>query len=72
MNQAIHAPMTILRLVEVKARTGLARSTIYERIKSGDFLAQVSLGPRAVGWLASDIEAWIARQVEQSRLQRGV
>ena len=68
MNEAIHRPeSTILRLNHVKVRTGLARSTIYERIKEGDFPAQVSLGPRAVGWLESDIEAWIARQVERSR-----
>lgn len=68
MNEAIHRPTsTVLRLKHVKARTGLARSTIYERIKMGGFPVQVSLGPRAVGWLESDIEAWIARQVERSR-----
>lgn len=58
---------TILRINRVKARTGLARSTIYEQIKEGEFPAQVSLAPCAVGWLESDIEAWIARQVERSR-----
>ena len=69
MNEVIHSstPLTILRLSEVKARTGLARSTIYDRIKTGSFPAQVSLGPRAVGWLASDVEDWIAGQVKRSR-----
>lgn len=68
MNEVIHRPASaILRLKHVKDRTGLARSTIYDRIKAGDFPAQVSLGARAVGWLESDIEAWITRQVEQSR-----
>ena len=68
MNEAVHhSATTILRINHVKARTGLARSTIYELIKAGDFPAQVSLGVRAVGWLESDIEAWIARQVERSR-----
>lgn len=57
----------ILRLTQVMARTGLARSTLYERIKDGAFPAQISLGARAVGWLESDIEAWIARQVDISR-----
>ena len=67
MNEVIHRPeSTILRINRVKARTGLSRSTIYERIKQGDVPAQVSLGPRAVGWLESDIEAWIAKQVERS------
>lgn len=52
----------ILRLNQV-----MARSTLYERIKDGAFPAQISLGARAVGWLESDIEAWIARQVDISR-----
>jgi prophage regulatory protein len=60
-------PTTILRRKQVESRTGLSRSTIYERMKSGDFPGQVSLGPRAVGWLESDIEAWIACQIERSR-----
>ncbi len=68
MNEVVHRPAsTILRINHVKARTGLARSTIYERIKEGDFPTQVSLGARAVGWLESDIDAWIARQIERSR-----
>ena len=69
MNEVIYSstPLTILRLSEVKARTGLARSTIYDRIKTGSFPAQVSLGARAVGWLASDIEDWISGQVKRSR-----
>ena len=69
MNDAIRvaSPLAILRLSDVKARTGLARSTIYDRIKAGSFPAQVSLGARAVGWLESDIEAWISGQVKRSR-----
>lgn len=57
----------ILRLRQVSARTGLARSTIYERIKAGEFPAQVSLGARAVGWVEAEVEAWIAAQIERSR-----
>ena len=57
----------ILRLHQVMARTGLARSTLYERIHAGAFPAQISLGARAVGWLESDVEAWIARRIELSR-----
>jgi prophage regulatory protein len=71
MTETIPQPVfTILRLSDVKARTGLSRSTIYERIKEGDFPAQVSLGPRAVGWLESDINGWISAQVERSRTTR--
>jgi prophage regulatory protein len=68
MNTNVRHPVTtILRLRNVKARTGLARSTIYQRMKCGEFPAQISLGPRAVGWLEADIEAWIAKRVASSR-----
>ena len=61
--------ITILRFPTVKARTGLARSTIYLRMSEGSFPKPVSLGARAVGWLESDIEAWLNRQVKVSRPQ---
>lgn len=54
------APMAILRLPAVKARTGLSRATIYRKIQSDDFPRPHQLSRRAVGWLESDIEAWIA------------
>lgn len=57
----------ILRLPAVKARTGLSRSTIYAKISEGDFPAQVSLGKRAVGFVESEVEQWITRQIERSR-----
>ena len=58
---------TVLRLPFVKARTGLSRSTIYLRIAEGSFPKPVSLGDRAVGWLESEIEQWLASRVEASR-----
>ncbi len=68
MNEYIRStPRVILRLRQVVARTGLSRSTIYERIQAGEFPAQISLGARAVGWLEADIDAWIAALVERSR-----
>jgi prophage regulatory protein len=58
---------TILRLPAVKARTGLSRSTIYQRISDRQFPAPVNLGARAVGWLESSVDAWLAAQIERSR-----
>ena len=49
----------ILRLNDVIARTGLSRTVIYRRMAAGTFPRMVELGPRAVGWRESDIEAWI-------------
>lgn len=50
---------TILRLPEVKARTGLSRSSIYLYVQKGLFPSPVSLGPRAVGWREQDVIGWI-------------
>ena len=58
---------TILRLPAVKARTGLSRSTIYLRIAEGDFPKSISLGGRAVGWIESEIQAWVQQQIDVSR-----
>jgi predicted DNA-binding transcriptional regulator AlpA len=48
-NTCIH---TILRLPQVKQRTGLSRSTIYSRIKTGTFPAPISLGVGQSGFSA--------------------
>jgi len=60
-------PDSILRLPAVKARTGLSRSAIYLRASDGSFPRPISLGVRAVGWLESEIEAWLASAIEHSR-----
>lgn len=60
-----------LRLPYVKHATGLCRSTIYEKIKRGEFPAPVSLGPRAVAWLSDEISAWIDARVAASRQTTG-
>ena len=59
---------TILRLPAIKMMTGLSRSTLYLRIAQGAFPKPVSLGGRAVGWPANEVEtlnaAWIAGKTD--------
>lgn len=55
----------ILKLPEVKKATALSRSSIYRYIQQGSFPQPVSLGTRAVGWLASEVNDWIATRVSQ-------
>lgn len=50
---------SIYRLYFVTERVGLSKATIYKMIKAGLFPAPKQLGARSVGWLASDITAWI-------------
>jgi prophage regulatory protein len=58
---------TILRLPNVKASTGLSRSTIYLRISQGTFPKPVKLGGRAVGWVQTEVQEWLPWQIEASR-----
>ncbi|MBV1870194.1 MAG: AlpA family transcriptional regulator [Gammaproteobacteria bacterium] len=58
----------VLRLPEVKKRTGLSRSSIYLRITNNEFPDSISLGGRAVGWLEEDIDEWIVTRIEESRI----
>ena len=60
-------PLAILRLPEVKARTGRSRSSIYADIKAGRFVPPISIGRRSVGWLSHEINDWIAARIAESR-----
>ena len=57
----------LLRLPQVKATTGLSKSSIYARISEGTFPKQIPLGPRLVVWVESDIQNWISEQVSAVR-----
>ena len=50
----------LLRREEVESRCGIARTTIYRLMRSGEFPEPIKVGPRAVRWPASEIEAWLA------------
>jgi prophage regulatory protein len=60
-------PSKILRRKQVEAHTGLSRSTIYAWVRDGIFPAPISLGPKAVGWLQSELDAWLTERTHASR-----
>ena len=70
LKPGLNSPPRILRLPAVRRRTGLSRSGIYLAISQGRFPKPVSLGPRAVGWVESEITEWLNRQIEASRKDR--
>ncbi len=51
--------ISLLRLRQVQAATGLPRSTLYFFIAEGNFPKPVKLGERAVAWRSDDVERWI-------------
>jgi prophage regulatory protein len=78
MATQLQAALTILRRKQVEARTGLSRSTLYSKMRRDPkrpreydptFPLPITLGKgaKAVGWIESEIDAWLTAQVEDSR-----
>lgn len=65
--QANQYELRILRRRQVEQRTGLSRSTLYDRVAAGTFPRPINLGARAVGWLEGEISDWLAGRIEASR-----
>lgn len=57
----------VLRWPEVKERVGLCRSHIHNLVSQGKFPSPIKLGARASGWLESEINSWLERQISESR-----
>lgn len=55
--------LRLLRLPEVKARTGCSRSEVYRRIAIGTFPAPVKLGDRATAWPEHEVQAWCEARI---------
>ena len=50
----------LVRLPEVKDRTGLSRTSIYRKMDAGEFPLAVKLSTHAVAWRETELERWIA------------
>lgn len=62
--QPLHAAQiadALLKLRTVQALTGLGKTSIYERIKTGEF-KPVRLGKRCTRFRAADVQAWLQAQ----------
>ena len=61
----------ILRFPQVIAITGLPRSTIYAKLAddNDNFPRPIQLGARSVGFVAREIDDYIAQQIEMSRVE---
>ncbi|MCD6657632.1 helix-turn-helix transcriptional regulator [Vibrio cholerae] len=53
---------------EVLAMTGLSRSSMYRFIEENQFPTQVQLGGRAVAWVESEVQEWIAQRITNRRV----
>jgi prophage regulatory protein len=54
----------LVRLPEVKDRTGLSRTSIYRKMDAGEFPPAIKLSKNAVAWRETELERWIAAPME--------
>ena len=55
--------MQVLKIREVMQKVKLGRSSIYRGIGEETFPKSIPLTDKSVGWLESEIDEWIAKQV---------
>lgn len=56
------APSRIARPPEVTELTGMSKTSLLRLAHQGLFPAPIKIGPRAIGWRLSDIEAYLAER----------
>ena len=57
----------LLRLPQVLERVGLKTTRLYQLIGDGKFPAPIKLGDRAIAFLESEVDDWIATQAQKPR-----
>jgi len=69
MSTLIAPPLTVLRLPQVLARTGLCKSAVYAGMAQGLFPKNIPISTRARGWSSEEIDSWITERIAASHNQ---
>jgi len=56
----------LMRLPEVRNRTGLSTATIYRKMDSGHFPQKIQISVNVVAWYEMDVDRWVAAPMEWS------
>lgn len=70
MSEATRSLYRILRLKRMKEKTGISGSSIYNKLNPRSkyydetFPKPIRLGASSVGWIESDVDAWIASRAD--------
>lgn len=56
-----------IKIDEVSRLTSLSDSTIYRKMNAGEFPQNISIGTNSKVWLESEIQDWIAAQIQKNR-----
>lgn len=55
----IFMTLQYLRIWQVAALTGMGKSTIWQKVKDGNFPQPIKLSPRVTVWSAKAVQMWI-------------
>lgn len=58
---------TLIRLSEVRRRTGYSKALIYRLISEHRFPQPIKIGARAIAFVEGEIDEWIERRIAESR-----
>ena len=62
----------VMRKAEVEKVLGVSSDTINRMVAAGEFPKPIRLSVRAIGWLRSDLDAWIEARAAKRDTQRAV
>ena len=54
--------LRFVRLTEVMRMTGLRKTTIYQLQGDGEFPQRVQISAHCVGWIESEVQAWLSER----------
>lgn len=63
---------SLIRLPEVQRRTGYGKAWIYKLISAGKFPQSVKIGSRSIAFVESEVDAWVANKIAESRSEEVV
>lgn len=63
----VNMSQSLIRIPEVQRRTGYSKAWIYRLIGEGKFPASVKIGTRAIAFVESEIDEWVAKRIAESR-----
>ena len=63
----------ILPTTETLAKVGVkSRNTVHDWVKSQDFPKPVQLGGNRIGWIESEVDAWLETNLRKERQMEGI
>lgn len=73
-NQTISTELRVLRIQQVAEKLSIGKSTIYDWLSpkspryDESFPKPFKLGGKAIGWLSSEVDAWLLNRVALTRV----